>query len=976
MVIETLSPSGQSEATSSLSPELQRQLRGIKGAIEFVQCISVFRDDYETRQTDEIYKCAESLQNHIAALVEHVYTQLRADQHPVNITIIKESICTTVLDVAADAKAQGLPLEECALMLQPILFVYASMPDKPTEDIARTIVAHGLAPELIQATEDTLSIVCSEPQKPDEWSTHKVPLSRIANNNNVLFAAAIGKVPKFLNGTIIESPGVNNLDRLSISSLLALYSGAQIEGSKLDPSDVINHALTKITNDIKRFQQPPGDLNTIAAVLSAAKECGLHQELATTAETLRAAFMGQNSSYIEYLVPLLITSGDGEVAKMLLTPGKDCVRDYYRHDPDMIKRIHRLEKEKEQELFELLQSKGMPKDGGYFKKILQATDPLSAIYIPDDFSWQDKPGKPSEEFEHVTIDIPDLTGSLGLRAMQVMYTRMRGTEFVKFAETHNMSLQEQSKYFTEFFTLLTKVTSCNQQIINALLMRDDPNAILRLVDKIGIEELAAEDVEFFSRCSRKDQSVFEAINQISKQIGATAPLEVIKKMLDIGPDSVPVHLAAILKACDMFDITSQDASAVLKLTARVGYNPECLNSLRQIKESSNLTNIQLVEVMSYLVVDYISSPLLQDIIDIQKMLAENGIAIADICNLSFIAVRKCMEEPNSKNKLLHLFSLRQIGDAYLQKNAPLVGENINLSDLELPLQELLRLGFSGEVARQLLDGWFSKRPLRQAIRDSNNNEVSDALIKKSKDALLKHYTNELDSLIRAIDEIGLHDCISVIETFGITHFSTHKPKDLQDQLQRWLAGDPAVKNIVLQGRADWNGAFSKFPQESRDTLMNAGAATDDIIFFEVDSIADVLRTIRKVGIRERKHGREPSVDNVIVGVHGGPTIVRLGDDDISTVDEIEKEIQANGDLLQNLANKHLGDHYIIILYACSVTEKVAEGSNYVQALSILSGRVAHGADRPPHGMTINPDRSVIFGGESVKTKTYKAGVEL
>lgn len=999
MATDTLNSPLPAAESNRLSPEWQRQLNGIEGAVDYIERIDVSasHDGAAENKAD-----VTALREHMAALIEHVYSHLFTDHDPAEVSfdMMRESICTTVLDVVTDAKSQGLPLEQCATMLQPLLAVYASMPDESKRAIARVLVAQGLAPELIQATIDTRNIVYAEPQNPSQWHVTETPLSEVATSSAMLLAAAVDDVPKFIKTTIIED-GVEYLERLGLESLKALYEATQRSGDADKSRQIITQALANIVSSIHRNKYASNNTSeTLASIFKYAVESGLTTELEEATELMRVTSLNGGASQKELVITLL-NAGKEDIAKMLLTPGKKLERYAGTSEPHIVDALTRLENQKEQELFDILCAKDMPKDGDYFKKILQATDPQSAMYIPDDFTWKDDHGNPSDEFIQLTVDKPDLTVSLGLRALQVMHTRVFGAEFIKFAEAHAMSLQEQSKYFTEFFDLVNKVSDANQEIIRALLSRDDPNGTLRLVDKLGIKELATEDVEFFCRCSGRDQSVIEAINRISERIGATAPLEVIKKMLDFPPDFITTHLTAILGACDMFHITEQDASAVLNLSARMGYNPECLNSLRQIKESSNLTNIQLVEVMSYLSFDdnYISPVLLNEIILIQKMLAENGIALEDILNLSFLDVLDCMEEPN-RYKLLHLFAAQQIADAYVKKATPLIGKKpgdpgvaadktIDLEKQELPIKLLEKLGLPVDKVHMLLQSWLSFRPLAKMLYAKKDKDVTIDMIYTASRTMQEHIYKEMNALKDVIDYLGLEDCLDVISTFGITRFSSYTMVELGAQLDRWRAGTIATTHIVIRAYADWNNAFSQYPKETLDAIKKSGASIDGVVFFEARSVGQMGRAAAKVGARERKNGRIPKVDSVIVGAHGSPTGIILGpnneESSVQGMNDAITTINSNYDEPKSIMKalrlidytEHLGPHYRIILNACSTAADVENGSNYSQALSEFLGVRVDGATKLTYGSAvINPDGSVTFNDGTLEAKTYKAGIEL
>lgn len=245
--------------------------------------------------------------------------------------------------------------------------------------------------------------------------------------------------------------------------------------------------------------------------------------------------------------------------------------------------------------------------------------------------------------------------------------------------------------------------------------------------------------------------------------------------------------------------------------------------------------------------------------------------------------------------------------------------------------------------------------------------------------MLLEYQAQMDALLRTIKEMGIANVIELIETFGITHFSGHGSLELRDQLDNWRSGVQPTKYVVFQARADWNGGFSNFPTSTKEALSTAQAAAEEVVLFEVNGVADIAKAIVSIGNRERQHGRQPSVDLVIIGAHGSPDGILIGTDrDSSDVESIENVLANSADFMKpNRYKRHLGGHYKVILKACSTAAPVEGGMNYARVLSKLLQTTVQGAPNLSRGpLIIDSDGRAIFNNGEIETQTYNSGDEL
>lgn len=703
MAHNTLTASKKSMQLDRLSPDWQRTLKDIPGALECIE-----RIDFSTKKDQKLSKegvlDVAVLREHLAALFEHAFMQLSSEDEA-NITeaAIKKTISTTILDMVIDAKEQGLDSGVCAHMLQPLLAIYATMPYERTEDVARALVANGLAPELIQATMDTEHLVYKED---DGWyGLEEKPLNRIAIQNEILIICALGHIPSALEyGGLEKQEDEYYYTKLSTKSLIALYANAMRSGEMQKASTIVNCALQNIINDVKenKFLQY-SSASDIVSIIDFAQEAGLSELIGQTLEHLRVASLRGGRDTHEELVAALISVGKDDIAKMLLTPGKSTVRRYYMHEPETIHAIEQLEKQKEQELFEVLCAKGMPSDLEYFKKILRGSDPMSAFYIPDDFIWQTSDGHPSSEFKKITRDDPELTGSMGLLAMQVMKGYIDGGECIKFAYNHHMTLGERDSYFADFFSLLNACTDRSQEVITELLRHDDPNAIMRTSELLGMGEISTSDIQFLSRYVNSDPVIFEQIERLSDEIGHSLPMDTIKTLMREGAGSIEQRVSDILNAYDALNIEPSESPKMVTIFAMLEDVPICVDRLLTLKENAKINNTQLITVLDYLYKGYpIGIESLEGIIQAQQWMQEFGIGIEEILDVYYGDIRACLDAPDGKNQLLQVFASQQVRTAYQQKAQPLVGENIEdtsatarkdiiLKELALPNMLLHRL---------------------------------------------------------------------------------------------------------------------------------------------------------------------------------------------------------------------------------------------------------------------------------------------
>ncbi len=287
MVHNTLTAPKSTTQLDRLSPEWQRALKDIPGALDCIQSID-FTAQTDQSSSQEGMQDVHVLREHLAALFEHAFTQLSAEgATSLTVDTIKKTVSTTILEMVIDAKQQDLSPEMCAHMLQPLLVMYASMPNEPSDDIARVLVAEGLAPELIQATLDTQHIDYKEE---DDWyGLVEKPLDKIIKQNDTLIIAALGEVP-----SVLEYDGLEQKEdtyyyaRLSTKSLIALYTNAKQSGEMQKASLLVNSALQNIINDIKdkRFLNY-SSVSDVVSIIDSAQESGSPELVAQTLESLR-----------------------------------------------------------------------------------------------------------------------------------------------------------------------------------------------------------------------------------------------------------------------------------------------------------------------------------------------------------------------------------------------------------------------------------------------------------------------------------------------------------------------------------------------------------------------------------------------------------------------------------------------------------------------------------------------------------------
>lgn len=203
--------------------------------------------------------------------------------------------------------------------------------------------------------------------------------------------------------------------------------------------------------------------------------------------------------------------------------------------------------------------------------------------------------------------------------------------------------------------------------------------------------------------------------------------------------------------------------------------------------------------------------------------------------------------------------------------------------------------------------------LRNSTPSAVPNEYVNQMAKlKSPEA----YFQQMVSLYNYSIDYGVDETRGIIDAFGIHNFTRYDHQQLHAQYEAWHANETPTKNIIMSAQDDYNHGH-EFGSKYHTRTFGA----EGLVYFEASSPRQVAQWIRHVGVREKKAGRTPSVNNVLFDGHGtseefllkqrGHTARITADDLIACLFD-----QRSGNNRPNTYRQHLGESYRVIFLSC------------------------------------------------------------
>lgn len=339
----------------------------------------------------------------------------------------------------------------------------------------------------------------------------------------------------------------------------------------------------------------------------------------------------------------------------------------------------------------------------------------------------------------------------------------------------------------------------------------------------------------------------------------------------------------------------------------------------------------------------------------------DGRKIERFCS-NWIVQRECRQAYNK-----YLQPYRESGDSRLTNPE----QKPKLANLPEVSSRFEKLGIEPELAESMLESWLTFSALDRRLY--HDGTVKSEITDKDIDGSLVEYSDRLITQLNAlsdyVEQFGIEETKTLIDTFGIYNFIRYSPDQLHNQLLSWQSGERPARNIVIGARADWNGAFSDDGFELEKLLGDEG-----LFFFEVNDRTSLAKVAVTTGNRERRAGRNPEItnpiENLIINAHASSTGLLLGTQNQRLGVEDYKTEPLNGQRANNY-KRHLGSKFRVILIACSTAGEVKEGKNIAESISDHHDIRVEGSKMITSGnIIIEPDGTVKFNQGNLLATVY------
>jgi hypothetical protein len=282
-----------------------------------------------------------------------------------------------------------------------------------------------------------------------------------------------------------------------------------------------------------------------------------------------------------------------------------------------------------------------------------------------------------------------------------------------------------------------------------------------------------------------------------------------------------------------------------------------------------------------------------------------------------------------------------------------------------------KIGIEPELAESMLESWLTYSALGRRL--DHDGTVKSEITDKDIDGSLVEYGDRLithlDALSDYVEQFGIEETKTLIDTFGIYNFIRYSPDQLHNQLLSWQSGEIPARNIVISARADWNGAISETGNEFRQVFGDEG-----FYCFEANDRGMLAKIAVAIGDRERAAGRNPesinALENFVIHTHASPEGLLLGTKDEGLTVEDYKAEPFNG-RSANTYKRHLGDRFRVILKGCSTASEAISGKNIAESISDHHDIRVEGSKMITSGsIIIEPDGTVKFNQGNLPATVY------
>lgn len=939
------------------------------------------------------------------------------DEDEVSFELLAEKAKEIAVRSAKEAKQTGdtksaVKSLESLLVIESLGTTRSTDQTKRSKDIARTIVAEGLATEFVEATHETFGLVALQ-----EYDT--IPLNAIARSSPKLLRAATSLEFTDDFSDLEKAEPKSDVSDLSCGDLLALAKMAEAEHPDTNNSrDLLKQALKSAAVD----QVEPEDL---VETLSNAGRLSLNDELGVALSTLRLRRRAGDSTYrvndmntvhLDEAIVKLVQRGETEVARGLISSSPaetdHLKRAVEREATDategsqLTSTLEILCQDKQAELQHHLQSTGVSESTADW--IIRTTaDPDSAANIPSEF-WQkleenyslkemltkggDNLARSAEALS--AIDSSGLAEHSALLLQKVL--RLEDSEK---ANTYLASIrgaldvlggQQESEegQSIDIRRVLTDLANFEDPIaaleaaktlygaedhlkelhsLHALVhpqygndelapfRPEDISALGILRDYCATSGIEANYIKDISASLMGDDDPIGRAQSIAEGLRLANITTDTNSMLffEIAKREDPISLgrAILVLETSLTDIGDTVRQDILRKTVS-SQSPE-QTALLIVRTQQELQNQQLT-------IEDIGIGRLSEAMHIVDN-AEDAKAIERYCS-NWKIQREC-EEAFRK----YLQPVRESGD----RKATDIEQKPKLADLPEIRARFEHLGITPELAEGMLESWLTYSALGRRLyndgemRSEATGEDIDSTLAEQGEQLVK----QVEALTNYVERFGIEETIALTNTFGIYNFIRYKPEHLHGQILSWQSGELPARNVVVSARADWNGAVS-----DAGTSFERVLGEDGLFCFEVNDRIELARVAVAIGNRERAMGREPEevngLDNFIIDGHANPNGILLGTrgQHLDATDYMREPF--NGQRA-NTYRRHLGSKFRVILKACSTADEVEYGKNIAEAISDHHDVRVEGSKVATNGgIVIEPDGTVRFNGGEVLSTVY------
>ncbi len=961
-------------------------------------------------------------------VLQAAHTELMASGKPeADITFFDIANKGQELAIAASKEAKLVGKPEAAIAAIETLLVIESLgaSEKPggqaehAAKIGRTLVAEGLAMELIDATVKTQDIVAL-----GKNSTRSL---RQVNNANVhLLHAATGY--RFEPGDDSPQKIDQPLDPsfLECADHLALAKLAQNqEHDQQKAQQQLDEALRAATNDQEL------DPKAIVEALTMAQQSP-NKQLQETLRQIRenrkvgsVEYRGndRNTHQLDEVVVTLASSGQTELVKSLLSSSPNEVAalthclSVHEELPQsqketIIHELSELHQQKQQALEATLKASGANEEAIYWATH-STTDPDSAANITQE-CW-DTVGNTNEGRLKMADGGYDLAvAAEGVQSIYDHGLKEYSTEALRGLRQLSTK-EEKDAYLNSLQAALGTLKAITEaepglyvearHILPSLSQFKNPVAALEAAKTYFGPEEYLTNIQALNGILKPPFGLSELVDFRSQDITAIAEFRdyLSEHQLDnwlilnaaqtlLQSEDPGARAALIIEAFNIAQVTALDNTGMLGCISTDEDPLPRARAVAVIKQQ--LTGLSDDVIHKGIINELARSTEPEEeaaaYVKANRALQEHGLSLDDIgLNNKFLHIVSFPGEYGAQEveKFCSNWKIqKQCKEAYQEIAQTYVGTEQSyrtVGKVRIQLEQIPELqtrfskaGVDPSLSKALFSSWATYSGLSHELydHDAANRIVTEEKAQTAAEKQTIQITKQVEAFFDYTQNYSPQEAVQIVNLFGICNFMRYQPGQLHGQLESWKTGQTLPKNILVSAQSDWNGVMSSAGKNFSNMLGKEG-----FFCFEAGDSIGLAHVAVAIGNRERAHGRDPqqqnSIENFIINAHANAESIRLGvnGEKISTTDYIRSltsSKEQTSQIRNNSYKHHLGSNFRIILKACSTAGDVETGKNIAESISDHMQVELAASKTLTYSVVINPDGTVVFNEGKDPTTVY------